>query len=289
MLGKRIVVSSVVALAFGASVQAAPASVDVCHETAAGTLLTLSVGTSASAAHLAHGDALPATFWADADGDGAGDAAAATTACEAPVGYTDNAEDCDDGDAGVLPGAEDACGDGVDQDCSGDDALCATESDGWTVSSGRVELSADGWSVRGTTTFERVDPASVATRGGGGCVLADLNGGVACTKDADCDAAGLYKPAGGYHYCAAPDGSGEAKRCWTRPGTQSAFCRPNRANLPGTSTTPWGSLAAVPEDELEVLLLSCMADADVPAGCGTTDPNNYVRSLGPIRRWVRPD
>lgn len=37
-------------------------------------------------------------------------------------------DDCDDGDAAAHPGATDACGDGVDQDCSGGDPSCPRES-----------------------------------------------------------------------------------------------------------------------------------------------------------------
>ena len=46
----------------------------------------------------------------DADGDG-----------------HDASADCDDSDLSVHPGASDACGDGVDQDCDGADAVCASE------------------------------------------------------------------------------------------------------------------------------------------------------------------
>jgi len=35
--------------------------------------------------------------------------------------------DCDDYDSSVRPGAPDACGDEVDQDCDGADALCGEE------------------------------------------------------------------------------------------------------------------------------------------------------------------
>ncbi len=64
-------------------------------------------------------DALDASTWyADADGDGYGDAASASVACTAPGGAVDNAEDCDDGDAAVHPAADESCN-GVDDDCDG--------------------------------------------------------------------------------------------------------------------------------------------------------------------------
>jgi hypothetical protein len=44
--------------------------------------------------------------WADADGDGLGSATRAAIGCEAPDGYVDNADDCDDADP-----APEACDD----------------------------------------------------------------------------------------------------------------------------------------------------------------------------------
>ena len=35
--------------------------------------------------------------------------------------------DCDDGNADIYPGAEEICGDGIDQDCSGTDKECEVE------------------------------------------------------------------------------------------------------------------------------------------------------------------
>ncbi len=38
-------------------------------------------------------------FYADADGDGRGDAATVAITCDAPAGYVTSSDDCDDGDA----------------------------------------------------------------------------------------------------------------------------------------------------------------------------------------------
>ncbi len=68
------------------------------------------------------------TFWGDVDGDGYGDPGITISACSAPSGYVDNAEDCDDDDASQYPGADEVCN-GDDDDCDGvtdeDDAVDA--------------------------------------------------------------------------------------------------------------------------------------------------------------------
>src|SRR5688572_1843076 len=48
-------------------------------------------------------------WWADVDGDGYGDVATTESACEAPEGFVNNRDDCDDGDAAVNPDAEEVC------------------------------------------------------------------------------------------------------------------------------------------------------------------------------------
>jgi hypothetical protein len=60
-------------------------------------------------------------WYTDGDGDGHGDrdATAAAISLTAVVGAARVANDCDDGDARVYPGAIDACGGGTDQDCDG--------------------------------------------------------------------------------------------------------------------------------------------------------------------------
>jgi hypothetical protein len=70
-------------------------------------------------------DAIDTTTWyPDADGDRYGDPAHATPACEQPSGYTSDASDCDDASSTVFPGANEVCGDDIDQDCDGADIGC---------------------------------------------------------------------------------------------------------------------------------------------------------------------
>ncbi len=67
-------------------------------------------------------DAQGATRWyPDADGDGFGDEDAPWSSCAQPTGYTATGKDCDDADPAIHPGADDHPGDGVDDDCDGED------------------------------------------------------------------------------------------------------------------------------------------------------------------------
>ncbi|MCB9530706.1 MAG: pre-peptidase C-terminal domain-containing protein [Myxococcales bacterium] len=59
-------------------------------------------------------------FFADADGDGFGEAGgAATSSCEPVDGYVTNDDDCDDGNGLVRPTATELCGNRTDDDCDG--------------------------------------------------------------------------------------------------------------------------------------------------------------------------
>lgn len=77
----------------------------------------------------------------DGDGDGAPVCDADPCVAECPPGEEDrcralcDAQDCRDENLGVFPGARDVCGDGIDQNCDGQDAPC-------TLATGRFTLLA---------------------------------------------------------------------------------------------------------------------------------------------------
>jgi hypothetical protein len=64
------------------------------------------------------------TWYGDFDGDGYGNAAMSRVACEESPGWVADGTDCDDGDRRISPGMAERCGDGIDQDCDGADAVC---------------------------------------------------------------------------------------------------------------------------------------------------------------------
>ncbi len=75
-------------------------------------------------------DAVDASTWyLDDDSDDWGDEASSAIACDQPSGYAAESGDCDDTDDAINPGAIQFCGDGVDNDCSGDDPDCPVEGD----------------------------------------------------------------------------------------------------------------------------------------------------------------
>ncbi|MCK6529773.1 hypothetical protein L6R50_20190 [Myxococcota bacterium] len=102
-------------------------------------------------------DGLPLLEWfADGDGDGFGDPGAPTSRCAAPPDHVADGSDCDDGDPGVHPGAEEVCGNHRDDDCDGGSGTCAP--------SGVRDLSEADAILVGEDEYDRF--ASSAARAG---------------------------------------------------------------------------------------------------------------------------
>ena len=147
------------------------------------------------------------------------------------------------------------------------------ELEGWTVSAGTPVL-ADG-QVVGSVTFTRNGGAE--KRGGGVCLVADLNQAHACATAADCE--DLPAPIGGFHYCAAVSG-GATRTCWTRPGPAELYCNRSPSRDPGTYLT-----AAVPSivggAPTTWMSYACMAAEANPGGCGSGDATQFVSATSP--------
>ncbi|MCP4807857.1 MAG: hypothetical protein GY884_21140 [Proteobacteria bacterium] len=86
----------------------------------------------------------PLTWYADTDGDGFGNLATATDACEQPNAFVLDDTDCDDGNGAVNPAATEVCN-GFDDDCDG--ALDGDDDD-VDLSTGRAyyaDADSDGY------------------------------------------------------------------------------------------------------------------------------------------------
>ncbi len=104
--------------------------------------------------------ALDVTAWyLDRDGDGYGNAAYVTYACDEPEGYGPEFGDCDDTDAAINPGAVEMC-DSDDNDCDG----VVDEDDAADASTWYADTDRDGYGDPTTTTTACTRPSGyVAT------------------------------------------------------------------------------------------------------------------------------
>ncbi|MBM4368669.1 MAG: FG-GAP repeat protein [Deltaproteobacteria bacterium] len=98
---------------------------------------------------------LATTWFLDGDGDGYGNDARSTEDCAQPSGHVAEGADCDDGDAGLYPGAEELC-DELDNDCDG-----STDED-LPTSTWYTDADGDGYGT-GDPVDTCAEPDDVAT------------------------------------------------------------------------------------------------------------------------------
>ncbi|BCS97150.1 hypothetical protein DSLASN_27820 [Desulfoluna limicola] len=67
------------------------------------------------------------TYYRDADGDGYGTIIDTHQGCSPNPGYVTTPGDCNDNNILINPGASDICGNNIDEDCSGGDAACFSD------------------------------------------------------------------------------------------------------------------------------------------------------------------
>jgi gliding motility-associated-like protein len=90
------------------------------------------------------------TFYADADGDGFGDATSTTEACSAPTGYVADNTDCDDTNAAINTAATEVC-DNIDNNCD-------TQIDEGTLITFYADADGDGFGNPSVTAQACVAP-----------------------------------------------------------------------------------------------------------------------------------
>jgi len=125
------------------------------------------------------------TWFGDDDGDGFGDSASTTEACDQPEGFAAISDDCDDTDDTVFAGALEVC-DGADNDCNG------TVDDADSLLTWFTDADGDGYGDASSTTEACSAPTGTVSDGGD-CDDSDdtVNPGVTtddCNDtDDDCD------------------------------------------------------------------------------------------------------
>lgn len=159
--------------------------------------------------------------YADADGDGYGDAAAPADTCEAEVGFVWDGSDCDDTSAAIHPGAIEICDDAnTDEDCDGladdDDSSVAGTTSAYADEDGDGSGGVAGWFCDGVATSGDCDDAEPASYPGATEVCDHLDND--CDGDIDGDAVdktvwypdadgdGFTDPEISAVHCSAPDG-----------------------------------------------------------------------------------
>jgi hypothetical protein len=201
------------------------------------------------------------TWYADADGDGAGDPETVVMACAEPEGAVETALDCDDTDEDVSPEHAEVWYDGVDNDC--DEATVDGDADGDGVDA--IEAGGDDCDDHDATALPTAptDDCDGVDNDCDGFIDEDVLGLSASCPVQDCLTLFTNVPdmTGGIYFL-APVGGGEVYETYCAPSIgdggwtlvlvssddgQATFTWANRA-LWDTDPTPVGDVRATDHD-----------------------------------------
>jgi trimeric autotransporter adhesin len=162
--------------------------------------------------------ASPVTWYRDMDGDGYGNAAITTVACNPPAGYVGNSTDCNDNNAAINPGATEIC-DGIDNNCNSqtDEGVLLTfyqDSDGDGYGNAAVSTQACSAPMGYVSNSTDCNDGNAAINPGATEICDGIdnncNGqtdeGVLLTFYQDSDGDGFGNPAATTQACSAPMG-----------------------------------------------------------------------------------
>ncbi len=175
--------------------------------------------------------------WMDEDGDGHGNPAAPVSLCAEEAGAVDNSDDCNDTDPTISPLATELPGDGVDQNCDGQEA-CYRDGDG------------DGWRT------DTLDWTTVVD-----CTAAGL--ALATTPTGDCDDTDPTVSPGAAEACDGVDGDCDGRVDQPTPEDAPAWAR-DRDGDHFAGDGPTVQACEPPPDHIV---------AGGPTDCDDTDPD----------------
>lgn len=122
------------------------------------------------------------SWYADADGDGYGNAGVSLLSCTQPSGYVSDNTDCDDGNNAVHPGATETCN-GIDDDCNG---LADNDDPGVSgQTSWYADIDGDGFGEPGSPVVSCMQPEGYVANNTDNCA------GIANPGQADNDTDGF--------------------------------------------------------------------------------------------------
>ena len=184
-------------------------------------ILLVATGTGIAERETSSGESEPCekkTFYRDADDDGYGNPSSTAVSCDRPPGYVANADDCDDTDRSIHPGAAEVCN-GIDDNCDGnvDEGVKITyyrdaDDDGYgnTSSTAQACSQPPGYVANGDDcddTERAVNPGAAEKCNG---IDDDCDGkvdeGVKITYYRDADDDGYGNPSSTAQACSQPPG-----------------------------------------------------------------------------------